>query len=97
MQIVGKHDGSRIVQACLKYGNNEQRKQIIELFSNKSILELAKSKYGHFLAIKMIEFLDKAQFNKILTILMQNFEHIGTTYVDILLLFCHSVGRSTHA
>jgi hypothetical protein len=65
----------------LKYGNEDQRNQIIELFTNKNIIELAKSKYGHFLAIKMIEYLNKTQFNKVLTILMQHFESVGTTYV----------------
>mmetsp|Transcript_37252 Transcript_37252/g.33433 ORF Transcript_37252/g.33433 Transcript_37252/m.33433 type:complete len:88 (-) Transcript_37252:34-297(-) len=59
-KICHRHDGCRIIQGCLKYGDQDQRNQILELFVHpKEMIELAKSKYGHFLAMKIAKYLTK--------------------------------------
>jgi len=78
VQISRKHDGSRVVQGCLTYGTPEQREQIIAAFLNNEMVELAKSKYGHFVLIKMASFLNQKQLDHGLEILMKHIDFILT-------------------
>lgn len=46
--------GSRILQACVKYGQPDQRSQILEEL-RPSLLELSKTPYAFFLVNKVID------------------------------------------
>ncbi|KAI9293435.1 ARM repeat-containing protein [Neoconidiobolus thromboides FSU 785] len=50
-----KHDASRIVQTCLKYGSQQHRAIIAEELKGH-YLELAKAKYGHFIVLKILKY-----------------------------------------
>ncbi|RUS17606.1 armadillo-type protein, partial [Endogone sp. FLAS-F59071] len=56
--VIFKHDASRMIQACLKQGNSEQRNVIAEELKGK-YLELSKSMYGKFLVMKVLEYCPK--------------------------------------
>lgn len=51
-ELCYKHDGSRILQALLKYGHREHRLTIVNSLK-EYFLELAASKYAHYLASKL--------------------------------------------
>lgn len=59
-EMAVSHTGSRIVQACIKFGSEEQRqavrKEVAPVF-----LELAKSSYGHFVASKLVATASKTE------------------------------------
>ncbi|KAI9248550.1 armadillo-type protein [Phascolomyces articulosus] len=57
-EIIFKHDASRIVQTCLKKGNAEQRSTIADELSGKYEI-LAKSMYGKFIVLKVLEYCHK--------------------------------------
>jgi len=65
----------------LTYGTPEQREQIIAAFLNNEMVELAKSKYGHFVLIKMASFLNQKQLDHGLEILMKHIDFILTLNV----------------
>ena len=46
--------GSRILQACVKYGTPDQRTQILEEL-RPSLLDLSKTPYAYFLVSKVID------------------------------------------
>lgn len=52
MEIALKHDGSRILQALIKFGHREHRTKIVESLKDKYV-ELACGNYSHYLASKM--------------------------------------------
>ncbi|KAI8051591.1 armadillo-type protein [Syncephalis plumigaleata] len=54
-EFVFKHDMSRLIQSCMKRGSAEQRQQIAQGLKGH-YLALCKSKYGHFLIIKIFNF-----------------------------------------
>ncbi|KAF9931354.1 hypothetical protein FBU30_010389 [Linnemannia zychae] len=57
-EIIFKHDMSRIIQSCLKHGNEEQRNVIAgELVGH--YLTLSKSMYGRFIVIKILHYCQK--------------------------------------
>jgi len=56
VEIIYKHDASRMIQTCIKYGTKEQRDQIFVELKPK-ILDLAKNHYGHFLVYKMLKYM----------------------------------------
>jgi len=53
--LVFEHSASRFVQTAVKYGNTEQRIAIAKELEGR-YLELAKSKYGKFLVVKILEY-----------------------------------------
>ncbi|KAG0262379.1 pumilio domain member 6 [Actinomortierella ambigua] len=56
--IIFKHDMSRIIQTCLKWGNEEQRNIIAgELVGQ--YLTLSKSMYGRFIVVKILHYCPK--------------------------------------
>ncbi|RYE96869.1 MAG: hypothetical protein EOO41_04130, partial [Methanobacteriota archaeon] len=55
VDVVMRHDASRIVQGCMKHGTQAQRDSICkELFGQ--VLELTKAKHGHQLIEKMLRY-----------------------------------------
>ncbi|KAG0232515.1 pumilio domain member 6 [Actinomortierella wolfii] len=57
-EIIFKHDMSRIIQTCLKWGNEEQRNIIAgELVGQ--YLTLSKSMYGRFIVVKILHYCPK--------------------------------------
>jgi len=73
-KVVHKRDGSKIVQACVKYGTSEQRNKVFDLLIKSGEFdEIVKSKYGHFTALKMMKHLDsKEQKDAFFRILLKN-------------------------
>ncbi|KAF9352865.1 pumilio domain member 6 [Mortierella sp. AD094] len=56
--IIFKHDMSRIIQSCLKHGNEAQRNVIAgELVGH--YLTLSKSMYGRFIVVKILHYCQK--------------------------------------
>lgn len=53
--VIFKHDASRCVQACFKFGSNEQRLEILAELKGR-IVELSESTYGKFLVVKMLHY-----------------------------------------
>ncbi|KAF9914975.1 pumilio domain member 6 [Lobosporangium transversale] len=57
-ELIFKHDMSRIIQSCLKHGNEAQRNVIAgELVGH--YLTLSKSMYGRFIVIKILNYCQK--------------------------------------
>ena len=53
--LLYKHDGCRILQAFLKYGNRPQRETVVDKIKDQFV-HLASQKYSHYLASKMFVF-----------------------------------------
>ncbi len=51
--IILKHEGSRIVQTCVKHGSPEQRRQIATELKG-AFLEVARNKYGKHIVTKLL-------------------------------------------
>ena len=88
-EICFKHDGCRILQGCLKYGDKNQKKVII----NKLIpflYEIINGKYSIYLSAKIFKYSDNNQKKKILNeIVIPNFKHLlkysgGISFVKIM-------------
>jgi hypothetical protein len=59
-EIALQHDASRVVQAALQFGNDEQRKQVMEeLCKDGNLFELARNQYAHFVVLKAIKYCEK--------------------------------------
>ncbi|KAK3814494.1 MAG: armadillo-type protein, partial [Benniella sp.] len=57
-ELIFKHDMSRIIQSCLKHGNEAQRNVIAgELVGH--YLTLSKSMYGRFIVVKILHYCQK--------------------------------------
>mmetsp|Transcript_10880 Transcript_10880/g.23130 ORF Transcript_10880/g.23130 Transcript_10880/m.23130 type:complete len:593 (-) Transcript_10880:1408-3186(-) len=56
-EIALQHDASRVVQAAIQFGNQEQRKEILGEIceSEGSLGEMAKIQYAHFICLKFIK------------------------------------------
>jgi pumilio homology domain family member 6 len=52
--VIFKHDASRIIQCCLKYGSQAQRIEIAQEL-NGSYVDLAKSQYGRFIVSRVMQ------------------------------------------
>ncbi len=53
--MIFKHDCSRIIQSCIKFGNADQRLLIANQLKG-SFLELSSSKYGKFIVTKLVQY-----------------------------------------
>jgi pumilio family protein 6 len=63
-EIALQHDASRVVQAALQFGSEEQRLHILkELSSN--MIELCKSQYAHFVVLKAVTYCKSPECIKI--------------------------------
>ncbi|ELP90664.1 hypothetical protein EIN_023530 [Entamoeba invadens IP1] len=87
-------DSSRVVQTVLKYGDKEQRKEVLEELDDK-IITLTKDTYGHFLVKKMFKYLapnfTKIFIEKISTMLGDLLNHKSS--VDVLLTLCDFIPK----
>lgn len=54
-EIALQHDASRVVQAALQFGTNDERKEVMEELCKASLFELAKNQYAHFVVLKGIK------------------------------------------
>ncbi|PNH12802.1 Pumilio 24 [Tetrabaena socialis] len=53
LELSNHHTASRVIQFCVKYGGEGERRKVMEEV-RANILELSKSKYGHFLVRKLV-------------------------------------------
>ena len=61
-EIALQHDASRVVQAAIQFGNEEQRRELLtEICASEeaSLAELAKIQYAHFCCLKFIKYCDR--------------------------------------
>ncbi|QDZ19105.1 Pumilio-like protein [Chloropicon primus] len=54
-ELASLHSASRVVQSCLKFGNEEHKQQVISELKPK-LLDLAQNQYGHFLVKKILAY-----------------------------------------
>ena len=59
-ELCFKPDGSRILQACMKYGDKTQKREIIKQLKSH-LYELVVKKYSIYLAIKIFKYCDNKQ------------------------------------
>ena len=59
-EISASHTGSRIIQACIKLGSEEQRR-VLQKELAPAFVGLAKSPYGHFVASKLVATANKTE------------------------------------
>ncbi|KAJ1757966.1 Pumilio y domain member 6 [Coemansia sp. RSA 2523] len=57
-EVTFKHDMSRVVQTCLKYGNDEQRSEIAAEL-NGSYVDLSRSQYGRYILMRILKYCPK--------------------------------------
>ena len=93
-----KHDLCRVVQACLKYGSDQQKIQIYESL-RPHYSELASGKYSYFLAKKLLKVGDKEQ---LLTEVLSNARSMfctihGIRFLDLLYKEGNYRARLLHA
>eukprot|EP01100_Stratorugosa_tubuloviscum_P006494 TRINITY_DN2801_c0_g2_i1.p1 TRINITY_DN2801_c0_g2~~TRINITY_DN2801_c0_g2_i1.p1 ORF type:complete len:595 (-),score=225.15 TRINITY_DN2801_c0_g2_i1:415-2199(-) len=65
-EIATRHDASRVIQACIKYGDKTVRETIIDESKGK-IVELTKNHYGRFLVLKLLKYANSEQLPAILS------------------------------
>ncbi|KAJ7388907.1 hypothetical protein OS493_035054 [Desmophyllum pertusum] len=54
-EVIFKHDTGRVIQACVKFGTEEQRQKLFEQFKD-DFGELIKSKYSKFFMKKLLKY-----------------------------------------
>lgn len=80
--IALQHDASRVVQAAVQFGNEEQRKEILTEVckSEGSLAEMAKIQYAHFCCLKFIKYCARDDANiKMIVKVSSSFERIRVT------------------
>lgn len=60
-QITASPKGGRVIQSCAKFGSNEERAQLMQEIS-PHLYDLAKSPYGHFTVVKLVQLVPKSDF-----------------------------------
>ena len=76
-EIVARHDASRVIQACFRYGTLDVQKKICaELKSH--FLELSMAAYGHFMLKSMLRHGKKEQRDEIIGAFKNNFCKLAT-------------------
>lgn len=60
-EIALQHDASRVVQAAIQFGSDEQRKEILKEIcqTEGSLAEMAKIQYAHFCCLKFIKYCNR--------------------------------------
>lgn len=61
-EIALQHDASRVVQAAVQFGNQEQRKELLDEICAETaagLAELAKIQYAHFCCLKFIKYCNR--------------------------------------
>lgn len=54
-EVIVKHDASRMIQTCVKYGNPEQRLQIANELKG-AYVDIAKSRYGKHIVKRLLQY-----------------------------------------
>jgi len=65
LEIVLKHEASRIVQSLLKYGSEEQKLNIFSELKGHEIV-ISKNQYGRFLILKLLKYGNEEQRSNII-------------------------------
>lgn len=71
-KLINKRSASKFFQACFKFGNDSQKSRIFDALKGSDLAEIFKSKYGHFLLIKIIKKGTKEQKLKIYNEILKN-------------------------
>lgn len=71
-KLINKRSASKFFQACFKFGNDSQKSRIFDALKGSDLSEIFKSKYGHFLLIKIIKKGTKEQKKKIYNEILKN-------------------------
>ena len=71
-KLINKRSASKFIQACYKFGTVAQRNKIFDSFKGSDLSEVFKSKYGHFLLVKIVKKGTKDQKNKLFDSLLGN-------------------------
>lgn len=71
-KLINKRNASKFIQACYKFGTVEQRHKIFESLKGTNLSEVFKSKYGHFLLVKMMKKGTKEEKNKLFDEILKN-------------------------
>jgi pumilio family protein 6 len=60
-EVALQHDASRVVQAAIQFGSDEQRKELLTeiCVSSGSLAELSKIQYAHFCCLKFIKYCNR--------------------------------------
>lgn len=60
-EIALQHDASRVVQAAIQFGSDDQRKEILKEIcqTEGSLAEMAKIQYAHFCCLKFIKYCNR--------------------------------------
>lgn len=102
-RVALQHDASRVVQASIQFGNNEQRFEIVkELCDAGNIIELAKSQYSHFVVLKMIKYCNKDEksINLLVKVRYYYHDHNRITidgYLTLIISICiHQVFQRSY-
>lgn len=66
LNIIFKHDASRIVQCLLKYGSVKQRNSIAQELTGNYI-KLATSQYGKFIILRVLQYCNAQQRSTVVT------------------------------
>lgn len=65
LNVIVKHDASRVVQTLLKYGNEAQREIVFKELKDQE-LTISKTQYGRFLILKLLKYGTEEQRNTII-------------------------------
>ncbi|KAN0024584.1 hypothetical protein ACTFIV_008992 [Dictyostelium citrinum] len=65
LNVIVKHDASRVVQTLLKYGNETQREIVFTELKDHE-LTISKTQYGRFLILKLLKYGTEEQRNTII-------------------------------
>eukprot|EP00112_Aurelia_sp_Birch-Aquarium-sp1_P011297 Seg2376.2 transcript_id=Seg2376.2/GoldUCD/mRNA.D3Y31 product="Pumilio 3" protein_id=Seg2376.2/GoldUCD/D3Y31 len=69
--VMYKHDCVRVLEFCIKLGNESQREQIYEIYKEHNV-ELLKSKYAKYLVKKLVKYGTKEQRTLVIKALYGN-------------------------
>lgn len=67
-ELLMRHDASRVLQTVVKYATAEQRARLIEPVRVR-MLDLARSHYGRFLALRVLKYASKAERSRLVAAL----------------------------
>lgn len=71
-KLINKRNASKFIQACYKFGSLVQRNRIFDSLKTADLSEIFKSKYGHFLLMKVVKKGTKEQKNKLFDEIVKN-------------------------
>ncbi|KJE90935.1 hypothetical protein CAOG_02161 [Capsaspora owczarzaki ATCC 30864] len=66
--IIFKHDAVRVIQCCIKFGNEAQRDMVFQELKSH-LLDILRSKYGKFVVSKMLKYGSAEHRNHIINVM----------------------------